>query len=160
MEQARQQAFEMKDKLVKDFQAIKSNFPANFPDDFPKLSESEPTTSSWRTDRQGEEWLQKVDTFLDHLTGAIEDTDVSLGDISDEIYIIFNRVSRDGSEANVDIATCSKEAFIVHMVRECLYAEKLRIVCAKNWTQFAKIYTKYVTHGIGDGYDTSYDQKS
>lgn len=155
MELARQQAFEMKDKLIRDFQEIKNNFPDNFPDDFPKPKHvkqpngtykmiPEPTTSSWRTDQQGEEWLQKVDTFLDHLTGAIEDTDVSLEDISDEIYILVKKVSRDGSEANVDIATCSKEAFVVHMVRECLYAEELSIVCAKNWTQFAKIYAKYV----------------
>ncbi|KKN02130.1 hypothetical protein LCGC14_1120830 [marine sediment metagenome] len=150
MEQERQQALEMKDELVKDFQAMKSNFPANFPDDFPKLRESEPTTSSWITDPQGEEWLQKVDTFLDYLTNDITGPDKTYEEITDEIYIIFNKVTRDRSPASVNIMTCSKEAFVVHMVRECFYFEKLPMACAKNWTKFAKIYTRYVMDLLGN----------
>jgi len=148
MELARQQALEMKDELAKDFQAIKNNFPDNFPDDFPKSGS--PTVSSWITDPQGEEWLQKVDTFLDHLTNDVTGPDKTYEEIIDEIYIIFNKATRDGSPASVNIMTCSKEAFVVHIVRECFYIEKLSMACAKNWTKFAKIYTRYVMNVLGD----------
>lgn len=150
MEIARQKALEMKDKLVQDFQEIRNNFPEDFVREGTSVKQTNGNykivmpVPLWITDPRGEEWLQKVNIFLDHLTDTIENTDVSPEDISNEIYILFNKVSRDRTEADIDIATCSKETFVVHMVRECLYIEKLSIVCAKNWTKFAKIYTRYV----------------
>lgn len=148
MELARQQAFEMKDKLVRDFREIKNNFPANFPDDFPKIDRSEPTTSSWRTDRQGEEWLQKVDLFFEHLANGLKDTNTSLDEIRDEVFIILRTVNKDGEPTIVDPATCSKEAFVVCIIRKCLKDENLLMQYSTNWKHFGNEFAKYVMDAI------------
>ncbi len=148
MEQARQQALEMRDELILGFQKIKNNFPANFPGDFPKLSKSGSTTSSWRTDRQGKEWLQKVDDFFDYILTEIEDTNTSLDEIHDEVFIILRTVDKNGEPATIDIATCSKEAFVIHMVRYCIKDANIQMQYSPNWKHFGAKYSKYVMDTI------------
>lgn len=155
MEQSRQKALEMKDRLVQDFQEIRNNFPANFPDDFPKPKHvkqpngcykiiHKPTTSSWRTDQRGKEWLRNVDLFLDYLTNNVEGLTVTSEEIIEELRIAIKGVSADGKPGTLDIMTCSKEAFGVLILCDCLKKEHLPIIRAGNWHNFAVSYTKYL----------------
>ncbi len=142
MEQTRQKALEMKDKLVQDFQEIRNNFPDNFRDDSLKLKDSRSTTSSWRTDQQGEKWIKDLDIFLDHLSNNVIGPDKTFEEIVDEISIALKGVSKDGKPGNVNNTTCSKEAFTVCLIRDCLKNEQLPIFVATNWITFAKDYSR------------------
>lgn len=152
MELTRQQAREMRDKLVQDFQEIKNNFPDNFPDDSPKPKHAKQpngcykivhkSTSSWRTSQQGEEWIKDLDILLDHLSNNITGPDKTSEEIIDEISIVLKGMSKDGETTEIDCMTCSKEAFSVYVIRDCLKNEQLPISVATNWNEFAKDYSK------------------
>lgn len=154
MEKARQQALEMKEKLVHDFQEIKNNFLANFPDDFPKPKHvKQPngcykivhkSTSSWRTSQQGEKWIKDLDILLDHLSNNVTGPDKTVEETIDEMSIVLKGVSKDGEPMEIDCMTCSKEAFSVYVIRDCLKNEQLPISVATNWNEFAKDYTRFM----------------
>ena len=157
MEQERQQALEMKDKLVQDFQEIRDEFYRDFdqedrtkpthikqPNGTYKIVRKLGMKPAWISASEGIEWLQKVDVFFDHLIHKIEDTNATFDEIRDETYIIIRTVDRDGNPATIDLATCSKEAFGIAMMRECLKEKNLQMRYAPNWQLFAKETAKYI----------------
>ncbi len=157
MEQERQQALEMKDKLVQDFQEIRDEFYRDFdqedrtkpthikqPNGTYKIVRKLDMKPAWISESEGIEWLQKVDVFFDHLIHKIEDTNATFDEIRDETYIIIRTVDRDGNPATIDLATCSKEAFGIAMMRECLKEKNLQMRYAPNWQLFAKETAKYI----------------
>lgn len=146
MEKARQQVLEMKDELVQDFQKIRDKL--YYDDDGKQKRPKDGFTPVWVSKPEGKEWLQKVDAFFDILINEVADTNTSFDEICDEIYIITRTVDRDGNPVTLDLETCSKEAFNVAMIRECLKNEKLLMQYSLNWKHFAKNYTKYVMDAI------------
>ena len=159
MEESRQKAIEMKDELVQDFQKIRDNFS----DDFTEKSFDERHTEKivtqpngcykivrtstpppWLSEQQGEEWIQKTDDFLDYLMNDVQGIEIPEEEIFNEVCIILKGISKDGTEVTIDTVTCSKEAFAIHLVRDCTYKGKAQIIFSNRWVEFAKKYTKYV----------------
>jgi len=147
MEQARQQAFEMKDELILGFQAIEGKI---YYDDAGKQKRprNNAFTPVWVSEPEGKEWLSKVDEFFEHLANGLKDTATPFEDIRDEVRIILRTVNKDGEPATVDIETCSKEAFVIHVMRYCIKDAKLQMQYATNWKYFAKEFSKYVMNAI------------
>lgn len=163
MEQARQQALEMKDELILGYQRIRDKFYDEIGKEItePKPKSKKQINRDYKTGRQdiriaplwiaepeGVKWLYMVDEFFDHIINELEDTNASFDEICDEVYIITRTVNRDGDSTTIDLATCSKEAFGIYMTRVCLKENNLQIQYAPNWGQFAKHYTKYVMDAV------------
>lgn len=115
MEATRQRAIELKDILVDSFRQ----------------------KDRWK-------WMPEADVLLDYLVNEVTDTDTSEEEITDEAFIILRTVDRDGNPATVDLATCSKEAFVIQLVRDCMFNEHIQLVFSSNWDIFASGYSKYV----------------
>jgi len=159
VEQARQQALEMKDELILGYQRIRDKF---YNETGGEITEPKPKSKKqinrdyktghqqinikplWISEPEGIEWLQKVDVFFDCLINELEDTNTSFDEIRDEIFIIIRTVNRNGDPTTIDLATCSKESFGIAMVRICLKENNLQMQYAPNWKQFAKHYTRYI----------------
>ena len=161
MEQARQQALKMKDELIVDFQEIRDEFYRDFnqedrtkpthvkqPNGTYKIVRKIDMKPAWVSEPEGIEWLSKVDAFFEHMEDKIEDTNTSFDKICDEIYIITRRCNRNGDDATIDLATCSKEAFEVSMIRVCLKDNNLQLQYSNEWKEFAKRTSKYVMSAV------------
>ena len=91
-----------------------------------------------------EKLQEKMAAFLDHLTNNIEGPDATPEEIVAELRIAVKGVDADGKPATLDRMTCSREAFGILIVVDCLKKEHLPIIQAGNWADFAVNYTKYL----------------
>lgn len=161
MEQARQQAFKMKDELVLGYKKIRDEFYRDFdqkdrikpthvkqPNGTYKIVKKLDMKPAWISEPEGKEWLQKVDVFFEHLANDLKDTNTSLEEIRDEVFIILRTVNKDGEPATIDPVTCSKEAFVIYIIRKCLKDEKFQMQYSTNWKYFGKEFAKYVMDTI------------
>lgn len=161
MERSRQKALEMKDKLVQDFQEIRNNLPDDLYKDRHKerhvkqpngtykiTREMGSCAPPWVSDPCGEEWLQQAGAFLGYLHNNITGPESSLEEIYDEVFIILKTVDKNYEPATVDRTTCSKEAFVIALVRDCLKDEKIPLVFSNKWKEFANNYTRYLMGSV------------
>lgn len=132
----RQAAFRMKDRLIRDFQEIKKVFPADYNIDRSKYS--------WRSTSLGKQWMENLDTFLDHLSNNITGPNETFEEARDEVRMILRGELRDGTKMDIDIMTCTEAAFVVCLVKDCIKNHHLPIIYSKNWKTFARRYTRYV----------------
>ncbi len=117
MDKTRQRALELKDDLVNAFQQKGVKF--YLPD-------------------------PETNVLMDYLMNKISETGTSEEEILDEVFIIFRTVDRDGEPATVDLVTCSKEAFVIQLIRDCMMNEHIQLTLSNKWHKFAGPYTKYL----------------
>lgn len=84
-----------------------------------------------------------VTQLYEHLP-TIPGPERSFDETVEEISVILRGTTRDGTQRNIDIMTCTNEAFAVSIARDMLRYRKLPIVQCAGWKPFAKQYSKFI----------------
>ena len=84
-----------------------------------------------------------ITQLYEHLP-TIPGPERSFEETVEEIGIILRGTTRDGTQRNVDIMTCTNEAFAISIARDLLRNRQVPIVQCDGWSPFAKRYTKFL----------------
>ncbi len=88
-------------------------------------------------------YINTMVELLDHLP-TVPGPNKSFGETVEEIGVVLRGTDRDGMQRNVDIMTCTSEAFAVTIVRDLLKNKGVHVVRAPNWKPFSKRYYEYI----------------
>ena len=103
--------------------------------------------SATREYQTGNPFYKKIVTQLYEHLPTIPGPEKSFDETADEISVIFRGTARDGTQRNIDIMTCTNEAFAVSIARDMLRYRRLPIVQCAGWKPFAKRYTRFIMSG-------------
>lgn len=88
-------------------------------------------------------WKGTLTRLYKHLL-TIPGPERSFDKTVEEISVILRGKTRDGMQGNVDIMTCTNEAFAISIVRDLVRNRRVAIVQCAGWKPFAKRYTRFI----------------
>lgn len=87
--------------------------------------------------------IDTITELLEHLP-TIPGPNKSFDKTIDEISVVLRGITKDGERLEVDIMTCTNEAFSVSIVRDLLKYRKVLVACSPKWSLFSNRYGEFI----------------